>query len=426
MTTYANMISDTMTKGNNAIKKKVYRRHCSIKKTIKPNTTLLDLNMRQRSTKLKILGVIQEILSLPSAKLFTFQSNEEMNKIIYNIEKNMYNQPRDIFNDINNIIEESGKKKENSAENTNVNIMANILKDRIKTITKSDHKDLKLKPVTSSSIICQLKKQLDQTITTNKEIDMSATYQHSKKTCSKTKVADASTMTTPFKEPEAKYYRFIPSRTHDFNRIHAKHAYIAGCQYYKMMARHPNNNTPIRKILDISHSIEAITYIDNFSNMSTYEACKTLFKIQGKVDSHGDVEELLLFHGTNWSCVANIAKTNFDINAIPQQQDKNKQTRKKSMMYGKAIYLSESPALSLMYGNALILCKVIPGNCEILRINNPVMPMHDCYDSREVLATNGESLIHAIRRKEQIQPYCIIHIKQNSLTSEFIPTANKT
>ena len=418
------MISDTMTKSNKTIKKRACRKNCS---------TLLDLKMRHRSAKLRILGAVQEILSLPSAKLFTSQSKEEMNKIICNIERNVYNQPNEIFDDINNIIEETEKKKEKSFESINANIMASILKDRIKTMIKSNIKDLKYipngsQPITSSSIIGELKKQFDQTITRNNniEIDTLVTHQHSKITYSKTKVADAATMTTPFREPEAKYHRFIPSRTHDFDRIHAKHAYIAGYQYHKMMARHPNNNTPIRKILNISESIEAITYIDNFSNTSTYEACKTLFKFQGKVDSHGDVEELLLFHGTNWSCVASIGRNNFDINAIPQQQDKNKQTRKKSMMYGKAIYLSESPALSLMYGNALILCKVIPGNCEILRVNNPTMPMHDCYDSREVLASNGESLIHAIRRKEQIQPYCIFHIKKESLTSEFIPTANKT
>ena len=95
------MISDTMTKSNKTIKKRACRKNCS---------TLLDLKMRHRSAKLRILGAVQEILSLPSAKLFTSQSKEEMNKIICNIEKNVYNQPNEIFDDINNIIEETEKK----------------------------------------------------------------------------------------------------------------------------------------------------------------------------------------------------------------------------------------------------------------------------------------------------------------------------
>ena len=54
--------------------------------------------------------------------------------------------------------------------------------------------------------------------------------------------------------------------------------------------------------------------------MSCYqeEYQRTSFKFQGKVIKAGTVDELLLFYGTTNSCIQDIVKNNFKIEALPQ------------------------------------------------------------------------------------------------------------
>ena len=135
-----------------------------------------------------------------------------------------------------------------------------------------------------------------------------------------------------------------------------------------MMSDLPYNTVPLRKIPNVSNAIQSITYVENENLQREYENQKLTFKYQGKVDRSGNVEELLLFHGTTWSCVKEIINNNFDTNAVPQQLTTSNKQRAKSMFFGKGVYLSAIPALSLIYGNALILCKVLPGLSEMLSL----------------------------------------------------------
>jgi len=79
------------------------------------------------------------------------------------------------------------------------------------------------------------------------------------------------------------------------------------------------------------------------------------------------------------------------------------------------------PAVSLMYGNGLVLCKVILGDCETF---NPrpgtVQPdIPDQFDSREVKTRDGSGVIHVVKRPAQVLPYCIIQLKNEALSSEY-------
>ena len=141
----------------------------------------------------------------------------------------------------------------------------------------------------------------------------------------------------------------------------------------------------------------------------------------------GIVDELLLFHGTTTSCIQDIIKNNFKVEALPQQLTMSNQPRKKSMIFGKGIYFSPIPALSLLYGNGLLLCKVLPGSVEniIMRQTQP-HPFNTEYDSREISTDGKTSLIHMVRHASQILPYCIIQLKKQSLISEFTkPSSGK-
>merc|ERR1711892_1403916 len=171
---------------------------------------------------------------------------------------------------------------------------------------------------------------------------------------------------------------------------------------------------------------ESITYIENKELTSAYEKQKDELKQQGKVDENGKVEELLLFHGTAVSSLDSILSTNFIVDALPKQKNVNNEERKKTMMFGRGIYFSELPAISLMYGNGLLLCKVVPGNCEVYKPQQGVPPceISEEHDSREVQATDSQGVIHVVKSPAQILPYCVIQLKKQSLTSEYIKPSN--
>lgn len=217
-------------------------------------------------------------------------------------------------------------------------------------------------------------------------------------------------------------YKFVPSREHEFDKDKVIHSYIAGYQFHKMISKSSNAPVPLRTILNTSDAIESITYIENNDSTAAYEKQKDLFKEQGKLNEDGKVDELLLFHGTAVSSIDSILSTNFIVDSIPQQRNSQNEQRKKTMMFGKGIYFSELPAISLMYGNGLLLCKVLPGKTEVFQPQG-VAPgdIPEEYDAREVQATasDNQGIIHVIKTPAQILPYCVIQLKKQSLTSEY-------
>ena len=221
--------------------------------------------------------------------------------------------------------------------------------------------------------------------------------------------------------PKYRIYKFYPSREHDFDSDKVHHSYIAGYQFHKMITKTTSAPIAMRTILNMSDAIESITYIENDEAMVKYEKQRELFKEQGKVNDQGKVDELLLFHGTAVASLDNILSSNFVLDAAPIQQNSNQETRKKTMMFGKGVYFSEMPSVSLMYGNGLVLCKVMLGSCEVFRpqgISPPDIP--DEFDSREIQATDKLGVIHVVKNPIQILPYAVIQLKGQSLTSQFV------
>jgi len=221
-------------------------------------------------------------------------------------------------------------------------------------------------------------------------------------------------------KPEAVYqkFRFAPSRHLELDSDHAIHKYIAGYQFYRTMMKWTDPGAsfpiPLRKVENPHDAIASIDYIRNPQIEEGYEAEKKRFKIEGK-----QVAETLLFHGTAVASVDSILKNNFSLDHSPIQQQES--SRDKRSMFGEGIYFSEMPAVSLMYGNGLVLCKVILGDCETFTPRpgtlQPDIP--DQFDSREVKTRDGSGVIHVVKRPAQVLPYCIIQLKNESLSSEY-------
>lgn len=221
-------------------------------------------------------------------------------------------------------------------------------------------------------------------------------------------------------EPKYRKYQFFPCAHHDFDIDKVQHSYIAGYQFHKMITKATTAPIAMRTILNMSDSIESITYIENDESTRRYEEQRSLFQKSGKVNETGKVDEMLLFHGTAVASLDKILESNFLVDALPLQVNTLNETRKKTMMFGRGVYFSEIPAISLMYGNGLLLCKVMLGDCQLFRPQGSApeeIPAQ--YDSREVRSSENEGVIHVVKRPTQILPYCVIKLKNQSLSSQF-------
>jgi len=144
-------------------------------------------------------------------------------------------------------------------------------------------------------------------------------------------------------------------------------------------------------------------------------------KQQNKVNQvTGTVTELFLFHGSTETSIESIVKNNFDITILP-----NDGVRKKNMLFGTGFYFSELPYVSLVYGSALLLCKVLIGSYEEYLPNGSTPPeIPDQFDSRIVIK-DGIKVVHCIKKPEQILPYAIINLRKDFLTQNFVIKNNQ-
>ena len=93
-------------------------------------------------------------------------------------------------------------------------------------------------------------------------------------------------------------------------------------------------------------------YVVNPKTLKTFNAKKQFFlenKRGLRVD--GKVKELLLFHGTDSGNLDSIMENNFNIDTVPSH-------KKKKMIYGRGVYMSEHPEIAFNYGHKLLLCRV--------------------------------------------------------------------
>lgn len=405
------------------------------------------INTKDVSAKLvhmmKLL--LNHIFSIPFLKMGEYEVDEENPKyfddILKNIEEKKYDHISQVFRDLERVLNGTvGNKMESYYEGKNythedVVVMANEIRKKINRA-----KETLFNEENGLDTIDEVKRFENG----NPQSDLESTYQLLKSRFSSvpsvtlmskaleitsSKNFDMKQMEDELDEANKKNqrkfksYKFLPSREHEFDKDKVIHSYIAGYQFHKMITKSSNAPVPLRTILNTSDAIESITYIENDDSTAAYEKQKDLLKQQGKVNENGQVDELLLFHGTSVSSIDNILSTNFIVDSLPQQRNSQNEQRKKTMMFGRGVYFSELPAVSLMYGNGLLLCKVLPGKCEVFKPQG-VAPgeIPQDYDSREVqaTATDNQGVIHVVKSPAQILPYCVIQLKKQSLTSDYI------
>ena len=164
--------------------------------------------------------------------------------------------------------------------------------------------------------------------------------------------------------------------------------------------------------------IETIFKIDNSFILEIYnDASKEMERKLGEKP-----REELLFHGTSDKAIAAIIKNNFDENAIPTDLGVQGKQRPKKSQYGKGIYLSSSSATALLYGNNILVCKVILGNVEtisMIEASSVTREIPENYDTRKVTQRDGrDARIFVIKETRHILPYCVITLRNKNLSSQ--------
>ena len=91
-------------------------------------------------------------------------------------------------------------------------------------------------------------------------------------------------------------------------------------------------------------SLDECNYIENKTLERKFVAKKEEFKKEGR-----DASELVLFHGTSHANTHDICTGNFNLDISNR------------FAFGRGIYFSKCPNVSLQYGDDLILCRVLPG-----------------------------------------------------------------
>ena len=149
--------------------------------------------------------------------------------------------------------------------------------------------------------------------------------------------------------------------------------------FHQNIDKNCNNELPRKKVTNPWDSLQSVVHVMNETIERAFNELKKTFAREGKVDKYGKVPELLLFHGTSNESINKIIENNFVIDKSPAE-------RSKSMLFGRGVYLSELPGVSLMYGENLLLCKVILGKSEIYYPNGQTPPpIPDGFDSRIVI-----------------------------------------
>jgi len=178
--------------------------------------------------------------------------------------------------------------------------------------------------------------------------------------------------------------------------------------FHQNIDKNYNNELPRKKVSNPWDSLNSVVHVKNDTIEKAFNELKKKFAREGKVDKYGKVQELLLFHGTSNESINKIIENNFVIDKSPAE-------RSKAMLFGRGVYLSELPGVSLMYGDNLLLCKVILGKSEIYYPNGQTPPpIPDGYDSRIVIK-DGLKVVTVVKNSSQILPYSIVNIKEGRI-----------
>ena len=116
-----------------------------------------------------------------------------------------------------------------------------------------------------------------------------------------------------------------------------------------LLHKPPISSKPIK---NKSNALASVEYVVNPKTLKTFNAKKQFFQENKRgLRIDGKVKELLLFHGTDSGNLDSIMENNFDIDTVPSH-------KKKKMIYGRGVYMSEHPEIAFNYGHKLLLCRV--------------------------------------------------------------------
>ena len=167
---------------------------------------------------------------------------------------------------------------------------------------------------------------------------------------------------------------------------------------------------PQRVVPHPSRAIHSVTYLQNMALQGEYNKIREEFKNAKK-----NTNETLLFHGTTVSNIEDIINNGFNLDSVPQQRTTDNQQRKKGSVFGRGIYLTTLPGMALMYGNGLLLCKVLLGNRETFvptgRGEVPQLAAES--DSRLVTSRQGDQLLQVVRNPAQVCSHVLAYKRLN-------------
>lgn len=414
-----------------------------------PNIVNNNENILNEESRCRVLTVLktlmQHIFALPFIKQTDDDGRLFLEDICENVENDRVSTLEEIMNQVNKVIEDA-LKSEGKLElggkmlyykNADVELMASQLKKEFEHLYQESCNKLLRRSCSVNNSLSDIVKQGEHEDQVFQKLK--ARYEHVPEYILLAKALDINlgqdvdinfveselneleNQNITSSQPKYRTYKFYPSKYHDFDIEKVHHSYIAGYQFHKMITKASKAPIAMRTILDISDSIESITYIENDDSSLKYEEQRRLFETEGKVDENGKVREVLLFHGTAVASVENILSENFLVDALPLQVNTSNEARKKAMMFGTGVYFSELPAVSLMYGNGLLLCKVMLGECEVFKPSGTSPPeISSSHDSREVRGVDGQGVVHVVKRPAQILPYCVITLKNQSLSTQYV------
>ena len=193
--------------------------------------------------------------------------------------------------------------------------------------------------------------------------------------------------------------RMVPLRTVDIQDPFQMY-YSWADSHFRRMAASSKAPLPSNEA-----TISSIDIVINKDLEDKFEATKKMFKSQGIPD-----KEILAYHGTDPKNIDSILKSNLQLSYAKRQA------------FGKGNYFSEFPAVSLGYGQGLLLCRILPGK-EFVDNSNSNIPAD--YNSKKVLlgdrrastaastatasATNVSGKMIIIENSDQILPFFVIH-----------------
>jgi hypothetical protein len=185
----------------------------------------------------------------------------------------------------------------------------------------------------------------------------------------------------------------LPKRNVDFQDPFEAYYNIAESHFRRMAAK----TCPPFSLSPQKATITSIDIVINKNLEDKFEATRQKFKSQGIPD-----KEILAYHGTASTNIPSILKTNLQLSFAQRQK------------YGKGNYFSEYPAISLYYGDGLLLCRILPGKEYV---DSTICDIPAGYNSKKVLlrnpagtaATNVSGEMIIIENSDQILPFYIIN-----------------